>query len=325
MWVTILNLVSEKWISNALDSFLLKQICIVPTLFDFQPRHRGLKAPAIYSPDFRLPYGLHPKHITNVYGDLHVPRVKSRNQVEDPKTGEFEITDVPATCGLYGFYILPNFIFVDKYQISDLADAQAGGVKRVVGIWGETDLEIPVWMVDKWGSTMLLELITPSEAELELPVQAAEIEIPMHSRYEVPDWNTTAVIHDMPWPSIFWACNGSDETSMLSGPFDSNSLGHEKYFAPGTSFHYLLPNMTLSTPDNHTELVTKLSIPVVPLESYKYVQPWTVIFILLGCVWITYKVICGYIRDGGIRKRNEGVAPASKALAEQKKQEPKSE
>ncbi|KAK7205735.1 PIG-X [Myxozyma melibiosi] len=297
----------------------------VPTLFDFAPRHRGVQGTAVYSPYFRTPYGLHPKHVVSIYGDLNVPRTMSHNYVQDEETGEFEDTMESATCGLYGYYILPSFIFVDKYQIADLADAQAGGVKRVVGIWGETDLEIPVWMVDKWGSTMLLELIPPSGEDLEAFTQQVDIEIPMHSRYEVPDWNTTAVVHDMPWPLIFWACDGSDENSMTMGPFDNNGLGLEKYFDPGTSFHYLTPNMTISSPDAHTELITELSIPVVPLESYKYVQPWTVVVILVGCFWIIYKAICGYVRDGGIRKKVEGVAPASQEEVEKKKQEPKSE
>ncbi|KAK9365897.1 PIG-X [Lipomyces kononenkoae] len=273
----------------------------VPTLFDFSPRHRSVFQPAVYYPDFRIPYGLHPKHLTTVLGDISPPRTNT-TLLKASEENETKVSEAPSSCGLYGYYILPNFIFVDKYQISDLADAQRGSVKRVVGIWGETDLEIPVWMVDKWGSAMLLELVPPAQSLVPGEMQKLDIEIPMHSRYEVPRWNTTVATHDMPWPIMFWACNGSVEAEMTTSPFDSNGLGHEYLFDAGTMFYYLHPNQTISNPVNKTYLVTNLNIPLVPLESYKYVQPWTVSVILLGCMWIFYKAFLGFRRDGGIRK-----------------------
>ncbi|KAK9468424.1 PIG-X [Lipomyces arxii] len=285
----------------------------VPTLFDFSPRHRSVYEPAVYYPDLKQPYGLHPKHVTTVIGYIEPPRKKMKVIQVDDETGELNSTEAATTCSLYGYYVLPNFIFVDQYQISDLADAQAGGVKRVVGIYGETDLEIPVWMVDKWGSIMLLELIPPEPARFPGIMQKLDVEIPMHFRYEVPDWNTTKISHEMPWPSMFWACNGSVEAEMTTSPFDSNGLGHEYFFEPGTMFYYLHPNMTISNPVNMTYLTTTVTIPVVALETYKYVQPLTVIVISLGCLWIFFKTIMGYIRDGGIRKMH-GVRPDTKKL-----------
>ncbi|KAK9462847.1 PIG-X [Lipomyces oligophaga] len=315
----------------------------VPTLFDFAPRHRptiALPQP-VYKPDFRVPYGLHPKHLTVVEGALQVPRISVRTVTIDGRERDLALTGLETssvTCGLYAYYTLPRFIFVDQYQISDLADAQAGGVKRVVGIWGETDLEIPVWMVDKWGSTMLLELIPPPVVEAieddsdersanrakhlpkTYPIQRLDVEIPMHSRYEVPDWNISAVVHDIPWPSIFWACNSSSEMEMRKGPFDSNMLGPERLFERGTSFYYILANQSLTTPVSSSALTTKLSIPVVKLEAYDYVQPWTVGVILAGCVWIVYKTFLNYFRDGGIRKQpGNPRKPSPRSSAEEKK------
>ncbi|KAK9495054.1 PIG-X [Lipomyces doorenjongii] len=293
----------------------------VPTLFDFSPRHRSVYQPAVYYPDFRQPYGLHPKHLTTVLGDISPPRKRITAIDVGGEDGEIDVSEASTSCGLYGYYVLPNFIFVDKYQVSDLADAQAGGIKRVVGIWGETDLEIPVWMVEKWGSTMLLELIPPEQPLLAGGMPHLDIEIPMHSRYEVPRWNTTRLKHDVPWPTLFWACNSSAEPDMATSPFDSNGLGHEYFFDPGTMFYYLHPNQTISNPVNKTYLVTNLNIPVVPLEAYKYVQPWTVIVILLGCMWIFYKAFLGFRRDGGIRKAS-GVKPDKNKL---EKKGPKTE
>ncbi|KAK9452176.1 PIG-X [Limtongia smithiae] len=295
----------------------------VPTLFDFEPRHRKLREPAQYASHFRLPYGLHPKHLTHITGNLTMPRTKSKVLTDDANSA--------VTCGLYGYYTMPSYLFVDQYQISDLTELPSiSGVKRVVGIWGETDLEIPVWMVDKWGSTMLLELQPPVQqqeedltdvAVAEGPTVSAtvgtgfDIEVPMHSRYEVPAWNTSTVAHDIPWPIFFWACNGSSESEMITGPFDSNGHGHESFFAPGTSFSYLVPDKPYSNPlDNSTsDLVTDLHIPVVPLDTYKYVQPWTVAVILLGAFWIIGKTLQGLKRDGGIRKR-QGVKPDNAKL-----------
>ncbi|KAK9476687.1 PIG-X [Lipomyces japonicus] len=298
----------------------------VPTLFDFSPRHRSLAHPAVIDSHFRLPYGLHPKHVTTIKGDLTPPRSDPIVFADEEIAGEFANGHVEyekVDCKLYAYYTLPNFIFVDKYQISDLADAKAGGVNRVVGIWGETDLEIPVWIVDKWGSSMLLELVDPlPPASSGLP-QTLELEIPMHSRYEVPGWNQSVVKHDMPWPNVFWACSGAIESELSLNPFDSKALGHERFFSEGTTFHYLTPNLSISRPGTGQQpnLKTTLDIPVVPLETYKYVQPWTVAVIVLGCLWIFYKTFLNFKKDGGIR-RNPGVKPSKEKL---EKKGPKTE
>ncbi|KAK9455259.1 PIG-X [Dipodascopsis uninucleata] len=282
----------------------------VPTLFDFTPRHRKLGLSATYNPDFRLPYGLHPKHLTVIHGDLSPP-LKKFIIPDDEEYGDFAGMEMGGECKLYAYYTLPNFIFVDKYQISDLAESKSSAVKRVVGIWGETDLEIPVWMVDKWGSTMLLELEQPGPALVPFLGQTINLEIPMHSRYEMPDWKIKSVTHPMPWPIVFWACNVSSESEMVSGPFDSKSLGIESFFPDGTALYYFLPNMTISNTIDKSYLITNLRIPVVPLEAYQYVEPYTVIAIVLGCIWIFYKAFLGYRRDGGISKSRKGVPPSA--------------
>ncbi|KAK9472006.1 PIG-X [Dipodascopsis tothii] len=283
-----------------------------PTMIDFTPRHRAAARQTVYRADFRKPYGLHPKHVTKIAGDFAPPDVAYADvDLEDALEFTEDGDVVPAAstkaaCKLHAYYTLPNFLFVDKYQLSDLADAKAGGVQRVVGIWGETDLEVPVWMVDGWGSSVLLEVL-PSPRPPPIPLRPGleymELEIPMHSRYEVPDWNTSVVTHEVPWPVLFWACPAAvSEDRLRKNPFESSPLGVERFFDAGTTFHYLTPNLNASTAAEPTHLTSELRIPVVPLETYRWVQPVTVVVIVFGCFWIFYKTACGWRRDGGITK-----------------------
>jgi PIG-X / PBN1 len=136
------------------------------------------------------------------------PRVGSHPVLRTKLTG----VNVPnntldgETCELFGLYTLPKEVFVDKYQLEQLAQFKSGGILRVAGLWGETDLEDPAYMTPGWGSVLLIEV----------PRDAHTVEVPLHFRYlePVPGGGYTPV--DFVSPEIFWACENTVEGTPIT-------------------------------------------------------------------------------------------------------------
>jgi hypothetical protein len=159
-----------------------------PTLFTFPHRHHVLhsKLETSLSPT----YGSHPTLQT----------VLSTLALQAPMNDTYNHD----TCSLHAMYTLSNQVFVDKYQLAQLAQFGSGGIQEVHGVWGETNLEDPSYHTPGWGSIVLVDI--PDELETTLT-----LELPLHLRYLEPvDGGGKRHVDILP-PEIFWACENTIE------------------------------------------------------------------------------------------------------------------
>ena len=64
-----------------------------------------------------------------------------------------------------------------------------------------------------------------------------QFELPTHSRYEVPQLNSTVVDEVQPWPVVFWACQSTEEEKEAypaPGAVETVHLGYETIFPKNT-------------------------------------------------------------------------------------------
>jgi hypothetical protein len=166
-----------------------------PTLFTFPHRHHILPSEKLES-SLDPAYGSHPVLKTRL------PMAALQAPINDTLDHE--------TCNLHALYTLSKQVFVDQYQVSQLAQFKSGGIENLRGIWGETDLENPSYKTDGWGSVVLVDipkLEEPSEATLELP---------LHVRYLEPlEGGGNRLVEILP-PEVFWACENTVEGHFLS-------------------------------------------------------------------------------------------------------------
>uniref|UniRef100_A0A060TBR2 Protein PBN1 n=1 Tax=Blastobotrys adeninivorans TaxID=409370 RepID=A0A060TBR2_BLAAD len=204
---------------------------------------------------FEQPMGLHPRHKLTLTG------------VKAP-------TFLPS-CKLFAKYNIPRSLFLDKYQLQDLEretpSAPASG--KLIGVWGESDLEAPVWEVQGWGSEAVVQIYPPDATGQEF-----NFTLPMHSRYEVPQEGDTKVDHEMPLPFVFWACANIQDP--LAGEYPA--VAYESLFPPNTVF-YRVPGSPYSEPES---VVSPYSIPVAPVQSFGVVQLATVVAVLGGFLYL---------------------------------------
>jgi hypothetical protein len=167
-----------------------------PTLFTFPHRHHILSSTGLESildPSF----GSHPVLKTRL------PKSGLQPPINDTVDHE--------TCTLHALYTLSKNVFVDQYQLSQLAQFKAGGIENVRGIWGETDLENPSYTTKGWGSIVLVDIPKLEDNER---VKEMTVELPMHLRYLEPkEGGGKRSIEILP-PEVFWACENTVE-----GPF----------------------------------------------------------------------------------------------------------
>lgn len=220
-------------------------------LFYTDLKHK--KAAGSFTAKFETPLGLHPKH------QLSLESVEMPNRKH---------------CNLYAKYTVPRSLFLDEYQLADLdrSNAATAATGKLIGVWGEKDLEAPVWMAPNWGSEAVVEIYHHDRLQF-------DFELPMHSRYEAPLLNDTSVQHDLPWPIVFWACQDEEEKASP----EIRSIGYETFFPEDTLFYYVAPD----TP----RLSSSYQIPVAPLDKYSTVNTMTLTVILAGILWILFKTL----------------------------------
>jgi hypothetical protein len=186
-----------------------------------------------------------------------------------------------ATCALHTYLTLPSFLFVDKYQLSDplfLASKNLTGIRALIG---ETDLEAPDWVIDSWGSNLLIELAEPATDDY-------SAEVPLHLRYLRPTQGTGGLTDvAVPWPIVFWACTAEEGSKMGANPFDRVNLGYDGLFGPKTMFYHISP-----VKGTKNALVEKIQVPVMDLGAMgaTSIEWGTMAIILAGFGWITWKL-----------------------------------
>lgn len=230
-------------------------------LFQYNTHHHPNRG--TYSVDFERPTGLHPQHT------MFLQNVKSPQE----------------KCSLFAKYTFNKSLFLDKYQLAELNQPTPSRepVGYLYGLWGEADLEAPIWAVDGYGSEALVQIYTKNRHG-----DSFQFELPTHSRYEVPQTNSSLVGEVQPWPVVFWACQTTQtekEEHPAPAAFEIPSVGYEAIFPPGTNFHYLQPAL-----EPGQRLESKFDIPVAPYESYETVQLVTVVAIF-GCfLYLMYEI-----------------------------------
>ena len=237
-----------------------------PTLFSFPSRHHpSLPQPnATYITSFAVPTGLHP-----------TLRLRFPSLLSPP---------LPS-CALHTYITLPSYIFPDKYQLASANLLATKNLHAIRSLAGETDLEAPDWVIQKWGSSMLLELAPPPRSESS-DSAAWHADIPLHLRYLKPNEGGQRDM-EVPWPVVFWACPAEEGTKMNTNPFDRKGLGYEGLFGPRTMFYHLTPQPAREP----GSLIEVLQVPVLDVNHVEYVEVGTVIAILLGTLWLAGKLI----------------------------------
>lgn len=196
-------------------------------------------------------------------------------------------------CKLHTYCTLPSSIFVDQYALQQSNVLSSKNLRVMRSLFGETDLEAPEWVIQKWGSVMLLE-ISPNchFGQLECgkwQTGSWHADIPLHLRYlqSVQDGINAVKI---PWPIVFWACPAEEGTKMTNNPFDRTNLGYDGLFGPRTMFYHLTPQLAAGGNGTKTRLDEVLEVPVLNSDMVYNVELGTAMIVLLGVLWILGKL-----------------------------------
>lgn len=267
-----------------------------PTRFSFPARHHPLPSsaqstpPLTYTTSFRHPTGLHPALLLTFPSASLIPPDE--------------------TCALHTYLTLPAALFIDRYQLSDPLFLSSLHLTNLRSLSGATDLEAPIWVVPEWGSAALLELAVPlssrpssSSSPASKQDAAWTVQIPLHLRYLPPNRNASGLeAVAAPWPVVFWACRGEEGAKMAASPFDRVNLGYEGLFGPKTMFYHVPP----ANSSSGGRLVEEIQVPVLDLDQAWYVEWGTVVAVVLGTLWVCWKLFGIVRRDVVAAKKVEG-------------------
>jgi hypothetical protein len=145
------------------------------------------------------------------------------------------------SCAFYVLHGFPSDVFLDPYELRQRVQDRI--TPSFVGIWGQTDLELPVAAVDPdCGSSILFGPFFPASSAAGAPpdsllgkdqpksgaTEMLEIDFPFHARYPLP-MNTTApssgrthaAIH-VPVPALVHVCErlAHEDQQGKSEPMD---------------------------------------------------------------------------------------------------------
>lgn len=182
-----------------------------------------------------------------------------------------------STCSLNVLYTLPPSIFVDPYQLADLTPQSLAGTEsgRILGVWGEADLEKPVDQVRGWGSLVLVR--AANGASLEGHNGTVSVTLPAHARYQPPRGDGAFEISvELQTPDVFWMCENSNERAETSTPPPISFL-----FPPPPPNHHreFFPLKT-----NPLEGSKTVFVPVGRIQDIAVVGAITPIAAVLACV-----------------------------------------
>ncbi|BFZ59108.1 protease B nonderepressible form [Saitoella coloradoensis] len=197
-------------------------------------------------------------------------------------------TEPPAEeCTLNALYTLPSPVFLDKYQLADRAAFKSGGVSSS-RVWGETDLEAPVWAVDGWGSMAAVEVDWRGQ-EVKDDIT---VELPLHMRYAVPDDERQVEIQQ---PVVYWACENIPQSPLEENPFDTPQTLYTHLHPGDTTFHFLTPTL---------EHAMRIEVPTARTGDLAMARWGTMGAITLGMVWVSRAAARGWLR--GLRSDRKG-------------------
>ncbi|ODQ56512.1 PIG-X-domain-containing protein [Saitoella complicata NRRL Y-17804] len=197
-------------------------------------------------------------------------------------------TEPPAEeCTLNALYTLPSSVFLDKYQLADRTAFRSGGISSL-RMWGETDLEAPVWAVDGWGSIAAVEVDWRGQEGKE----DVTVELPLHMRYAVPDDEQGVEIQQ---PVVYWACENAAQSPLEENPFDTPRTLYTHLHPGDTTFHFLTPTL---------ENGMRIEVPTAKTGDVAMAQWGTMGAITLGMAWVCRAAARGWLR--GLRSDRKG-------------------
>ncbi|KAI9569070.1 PIG-X [Boletus coccyginus] len=98
-------------------------------------------------------------------------------------------------CSFFVLYTFPQTIIIDRYELT--------GRRLSFEFWGESNLELPVFALNRTPNSLLLINATPADVR---PKQIA-VDVPVHARYGEPGTApTSSQSITISAPSCFWAC-----------------------------------------------------------------------------------------------------------------------
>ncbi|CAK7269568.1 protease B nonderepressible form [Sporothrix epigloea] len=249
-------------------------------MFAFPSRHRAAAAGASFSVSLLEPIGLHPT--------LQL-RVSPGPPPRNPDDGN--------SCRLYAYLTLPRHIFADRYQLSDPLFLASKNLSALQHMTTPVDLEAPEYAVDVWGSAALIELAPPlTHGNQALDFTA---EVPLHLRYLLPAAGGYRTV-EMPYPTVFWACDADKAVEFTSNPFDRVHIGYDALFDKSTEFWHVQPQPTAQVENGKTaaDLVLPIRVPVLDSNKSQWVNVGTSAAVLLGFSWVLWKLLSVYLRTG---------------------------
>ena len=269
-----------------------------PTLFHFPARHHVLRTSEAvkqqYTVSVQQPQGLHP--IMQISFPSGKDLLEPTSRPED------------SHCSLQSYIVLPSYLFIDEYAFksNDPLFAESHHIAATHAISGELDLEAPDYVIEKWGSTVLLELALPLSDNSTID-SAWNVTVPLHLRYLAPISGGMQSV-DLPWPIVYWACTAEEGTKFPVNPFDRVNLGFDGLYGPRTMFYHLQPRGTAGT-----RLVEKLSVPVYNNDRLgaQTTELGTLIVVLAGFLWVAVRLWPGIKSELGLLRTS--------ARAEEKK------
>jgi PIG-X / PBN1 len=277
-----------------------------PTLFSFPSRHQALPRSQAeqqkYTVSFLKPTGLHPmmKISFPAASSLGPPSSKPPSSI----------------CALHTYLTLPSPLFADKYQLSTVSDSlflRSHNLVALRSISGETDLEAPDYVVERWGSNLLFQLATPDSSSNTTGTEESggdggwNVTIPLHLRYLPPAPHGHSDI-EIPWPIVFWACAADEGAKFPVNPFDRVNLGYEGLFGGRTMFYHVDPHPHLGIGSSGKgagagfesnlggRLVERIRVPVLGTAVWAadWVEWGTVLVVLMGFAWVCWRLRVGY-------------------------------
>lgn len=256
------------------------------TMFSFPARHRRIEGGA-FTTSFTEPAGLHPA--------LRV-QMNAKAITPPPSATEGE------ECALHAYFTLPREIFADKYQLADDLFLESKNLSALRYISQGVDLEAPEYVMNLWGSAVLLELSPPaSPAATKDSTWAAEV--PLHLRYLAPSSGGYSKV-EVPYPVVFWACTTEEGTKFPASPFERVNLGYDGLFGPRTVFWHVDPQPGKAG----GRLMSSVRVPVLDTDKAGWVSVGTAVVVLLGFGWIVWKLLQVYLKTGyGPKKQMEGL------------------
>jgi hypothetical protein len=234
-----------------------------PVMFSFPTRHKA--SGASFTSEFSLPLGLHPTLQLNISS--------SKRPMDD------------TFCSLHAYFALPNTIFADKYQLEDPLFLSSKNITALRYISQPVDLEAPNYIMNLWGSSLLLELKAPESGE------GFNADIPLHLRYQAPRAGGEASF-EVANPAVFWACAAEEGTKFPNNPFDRINLGFDGLFGPRTLFWHLDP-----APQNGSLMLNE-SVPVLDLGNSALVSTLTGATVLIGFLGVVWRLLTVFGRSG---------------------------